>query len=238
MRALVNFHMKNYFKSNKFVFPLIFLVCYLGFAYSIIPYHVLSSFGMTACAVYLVMIWAGYNFCAAEEEAIGQILLLKARSYSRVWASKMVCMVWLALAAALIAMGYPLITGLINHSKIFIRPVTIADVGAGLLVQFLFGLTGGMLGLVFNGQVKRSRKFVLVLIPIFGLMGLIRDVVQEKYGWTKLITWLFPPLYHTITYMNKNEYPGTALLLPLISLLIYLAAEAVIYLLESHYSSY
>lgn len=227
---ILNYKLQEYRKSNKWIFPMLMFICYLGMAYTFPPYYIHSSYALSATVAYFLMVWSGYSVHDSSNPVIEQIIFLKAQKKVYSYLSKVVVVVIIAIIYSFIGTVFPLVV-LRDQTAAYGREVLMADIIVSFLVHTIFSIAGGMIGLIFSSISFVNQKLIFLLTPIYALLGLIGGAIVAKLPVLRVILWLCPPLEPVIEVMNQNEYmTGALLLFPLGVMSVYLLCQGIIYI--------
>lgn len=231
--GLIKYNFKSYVKSNRYILPFAAFLIYLLSAYSVVPYDVLPNYALSSYAAYFIMAWIGYSFGTLENEMTEQIILLKVKNTSSYYISRIIFLLIVTLIFSIAGTFYPILLGKIIKVHVFKRSLISADIFISILSHLIYGIIGAMIGLMFTGRMFKSKKAVLIIIPVFALMGVIMRSITDSFPLSRIITWIFPPVYMFTEAMTKYDYLKVNLMIfPFFILLFYLAAEIFFYLYE------
>ena len=100
---LIRYHFHSYFKSSKFVMPVVILAVVLYCMYTIMPVGIVDSFSISCVYLFLIMVWAGLSYNTLEEPVSEQLMILRVRSETSYYLSCSMFLILLGMLAALIS---------------------------------------------------------------------------------------------------------------------------------------
>lgn len=229
--SVIYYKFQEYRKSNKWVFPILMFFCYLAMAYTFPPYYIHSSYALSATVTYFLMVWGGYSVYDSSFLEIEQIIYLKARKKIYSILGRLFVIIMLAILYAFIGTIFPMAV-LRDKVAVYGREVVWLDIAVALIIHLMFGIAGGLIGLIFRSITFVYPKLVLLITPLYALLGLISGPILKKAPLLKVILWISPPLEPIIKVMNQNEYMTVSLLLIPVGVFgIYLVCQVIVYLI-------
>lgn len=235
MVSVIRYNICSYLRSNRFVLPLLVFVCYFPFAYTILPVGILSGYTLSACMVYFVMVWIGASFGQSEPVVMEQLVRLKVRKGWHMAAGRFAFIALASLLLALVSFLFPLLYGAAIGTWVFTRSMYCADIVVIVGEHLLFGFLGGMAGLTITRLIT-SRKLMLLAVPLFSAMGLLRQALEADFPLSVCVTWIFPPVHYMTGLMANMELVDiNTCIRPFSALVLYGAAEVLLYYLVFRY---
>ncbi len=230
LKAIFRYERDKLLHSGRFVLPTLLLLGYIAAGYAIAPLNILSSFSICALILFALMLSMGVMLSTLSEPMVEQTMLIKLRHPSYLYLGKALLIAVLALVFALTAVLLPLLINLLNHSKLFIRPVVFSDIVSGLVLFWLTGFSGGMLGLLFNPRLLPGRKIAVLLSVLAGLIAIAKGGLIDALPALRYPLILLPPIYDACTAYSADLYFSLGHAWPpLLWLTAYSAAEITTY---------
>lgn len=206
MKSLLNYHIKMYIKSNKFIAPFLFWIVFLSFNYMVKPSSYLPSIGFSGMILYFIMIWVSFSYMDSEDTVSEQIIILKIQSAGKYYISKILFLLIISVGLSLVGDIYPLFKHILNDNSLFTRNLTVCDMICSFLLLSSFTFLGCALGSMFHPRIVSDRKIAVVLVLLAGLLGYVKGPLCENTPVLKFILWIFPPVYDIIVQFNELEY--------------------------------
>lgn len=230
LSAMTLFEWKKINMSGKWSFPFVLLIIYLGFSYTFAPSGVLDSFALSAYVLFVLMISFGLIVDSIDSKMVDASILVKAgRKQSIFYQAKILSIGIYSLIGSVIAMLVPSLRYLISGTNFFLREFVISDIISGLVIHIFMGLAGGLFGLMMNGRIIARRSVAVILCTLFALTNIIKGSVNTDMPWTKLITWMLPPVYDLVDQYGGANYFYTGLMPIFLWMFLYIVFEIIVY---------
>lgn len=232
LSALFRYEKDKLLHSGKFVLPLLLLIGYLGIAYAIAPLSILDSFSICALVVFALMLAMGVMLGTLNEPAIEQTMLVKLRRPYYLYLGKVLLAAAVSLVFALVAALGPLLLHVLDGFNLFTRPVVFSDIASGIVLFWLTGLCGGILGLLANPRILPGRKSAVLLSTLIGLLTIVKGALVKAIALLQYVLWLLPPVYDASAAYSAQDYFSLRHTWPLLLwLAAYIAAETAAYVI-------
>lgn len=232
LNALFRYEKDKLLHSGRFVMPLLLLVGYIGIAYAIAPLSILDSFSICSLVVFMLMLSMGVMLGALREPAIEQTMLVKLPRPYYLYLGKVLLTAVVSLVFALVSALGPLLLHVLGGFNLFTRPVVFSDIAAGIVLFWLTGLCGGMLGLFANPRMLPGRKSAVLFSTLIGLLIIVKGALLKAAAALQYVLWLLPPIYDaSVAYSAENYFSFTHAWPFLLWLAAYTVAEITMYVL-------
>lgn len=206
LRALLKYHTSVYIKSSKYVMPIVlWLICMQVF-YTMIPVFVVSSFVTSMGFLFFIMVWVGRTYTEIEDSVSEQLLILKVKSEHLYYMSKIVFLSLVGTVFAVVGLVYPLLQNVLTGYRLYTRPITMLDVVSALVLHILVAVLGGMVGTIFHHRIMKERRIGVILTFSLALMSIVKGALIQDLPVSRIIMWVFPPLYDTMVCFRDQDY--------------------------------
>lgn len=226
IKEIIKYEGRIYFKSNKFVMPLVVLLCFLYFTYTIAPIDIVDMFTMSSVFTFFLMIWVGLSYSDSENTALKQIIILKVQSEKRVYIAEILFLNILGIIAGSISMLVAATQNAVSNFHLFSRALTIQDVVKGFILHVFCAFLGGAIGSFFHPRIV-NRKLAVLCCTLMGILAVTKEAIDSTFLPFRLISWLFPPISNVIRIfagMDSFHISGlfiSALLLGVYGVILY-----------------
>ncbi|BBI36045.1 hypothetical protein [Cohnella abietis] len=200
MTETMRFSLKYYFRSHKYIAPLIIYVLSIIFIYSIVPNPVMPSYSLTATLLFVISVWIGHGYIDVEDEVQQLITALHMGSVRKYYLSKIVVLFGVLTVLAIVTVLYPIV-----FNK-FVRAPTLSEGISGCLSHILLSFMGASLAFLFTSKTVKKLSyavaglFVVVVLCLAGA-GIVKLVPPE----IAFLGWLLPPVYRIMDVLNNYE---------------------------------
>ena len=226
MRAAFTYLFRYYFRSYRYVAPLIVYMTAIVFIYGVVPNPVLSSYGFTSTVLFLAMAWLCFTYIDVEDRTQQAITALHLGNITKYYAAKMAVIALIGTALALCTTVYPIV-----FDK-FSAPPTAEQFIVGLVSHLLLSYLGISISAMFT-----SKWFPKLNYSILGLF-LVLSISLAGSGITErmpdpfaFVTWLIPPTYRVMAMLNKDaDIDAQEALIAFSAVLIYVFALQFIFI--------
>lgn len=225
--SVLKYNLKMYMKSYKYIMPFLVFIIYMGVSYYIIPVSIVGSMISSATVIFALMTWIGFTYCNNVDLIAEEVLILKLKSHTRYWISKIIFMSVIGLFFSVLSIVIPIICNLIY--KIFKDPVTFSDVFVSFLIHMLLSIIGALIGMLLQPRIISNRKIAMIGAIFIVLMSIVKEPVNNAFPYAKYIMWFFPPINEiSKAYLNLTHFNMSNLIIPLIIMIIYIFIESFI----------
>lgn len=206
LKVLLKYHADVYLGSSKFVMPIVlWIICMLVF-YTILPVFVVSGFVVSMGFLFFIMVWVGRTYTELEDPVSEQLLILKVRSVHLYNTSKIIFLGLVGIVFSFIGVGFPLIQNVMTKYQLFTRPITTEDVLSALILHILVALLGALVGIILHPRIMKERRMAVILTFALALMGIVKGSFIQDMPVTRLVMWVFPPLYDAMVCFRDQDY--------------------------------
>lgn len=225
--SVLKYHFKMYMKSYKYIMPFLFLWIYIAMTYWMKPLDFVGSMISSATLIFALMVWIGFTYCNSADLIAEEVLILKLKSHTCYWISKIIFMSVVGLFFSILSMGFPLIINLI--SNIFKYPVTFSDLFVSLIIHILFSIIGALIGMLLQPRMLSNRKMAMLGAIFIVVMSIAKEQVLKEFAYAKYVMWVFPPINEiSKAYLNLIHFNIHNLIMPLIIMIMYIFIESFI----------
>ena len=199
MKALLNYHFKNYLRVYKYIPPLTVFIIMLIVNYTFIPNPILDSYSFTSLVLFFLMGWVTISIMHTEDEEQKQITLLHAKNPGLYYLSLVIICVMVGLLFSVVSVLYPI---LINA----FRPgLQIIHILAGIFSHFSLALLSIGLSLFFTREfVKNSINTWWGVICVL-VITLVLAIAKIDILDNQLFHWTLPPLRTALELMSMRD---------------------------------
>ena len=232
LSTLFRYEKDKLLHSGRFVLPLLLLFGYIGIAYAIAPLSILDSFSICTLVVFALMLAMGVMLGALSEPAIEQTMLVKLPRPYYLYLGKVLLAAAVSVVFALVAALGPLLQHVLGGFNLFTRPVVFSDIASGIVLFWLTGLSGGILGLLANPRILPGRTSAVLLSTLIGLLTIVKGALVRAISVLQYVLWLLPPVYDaSVAYSAENYFSLSNTWPLLLWLAAYIIAEIAAYVL-------
>lgn len=200
MIAAISYLFRYYFRSYRYVAPLMVFVTVVIFIYGIVPNPVLSSFGFTSTALFLASAWLCFAYIDVEDHTQQMITVLHMGSVTKYYAAKLSVMALIGTALAVSTTIYPIL-----FDK-FVHQPTATEFVVGLVSHLLLSYLGIAIAALFTSKLIRKLNYSILglfLMMSLSLAGMgISDRLPDGLSF---LTWIIPPLNLILEMLNQDE---------------------------------
>lgn len=224
MRTLTNllsYHRLSYFKSSKFLMPLVWLLLLqLGIYTTPRPIGLMDSIFMSCMYTFLIALWVGLSYNTLENEVGEQLMILRIKSDSLYYVSCSLFLLLLSIGIGLISAIAPLIAAIVSQQTLFDRPFEANDFFCGLLLLVACAFSGSALGSLLHPRILKDKKLILLVALFLVVFVHARLAMIKELPWLKFILWLVPPVADISTRYPVSTAFSLTITLQLFSVLM------------------
>ncbi|NMF07212.1 hypothetical protein ACUH7Y_17680 [Clostridium beijerinckii] len=225
--SVLKYNFKMYMKSHKYIMPFFIFIIYMVMAYSIRLLDIVGSMVSSAAFLFALMTWIGFTYYSNIELIAEEVLILKLKSHTRYWISKIIFMGVVGGFFSILSVGLPIIYNLICN--VFKYPVTFSDIFVSFIIHMFLSVIGALIGMLLQPRIISNRKMAILGAIFIVLMSIIKGPVINEVPYSKYVMWIFPPINEVSTaYLNLMHFNIPSLIMPLIIMIIYIFIESFI----------
>ncbi|MBP1044977.1 hypothetical protein I6N96_01705 [Enterococcus sp. BWM-S5] len=192
---LLNYQRLSYFKSSRFVMPLVWLLLLQLAIYTTPrPIGLMDSIFMSCMYTFLIAMWVGLSYNNLEDEVGEQLLILRVKSETVYYLSISVFLLILSAIISLISAIAPLIAAIVSQQTLFDRPFETNDFFCSLLLLFSCACAGSALGSLLHPRIIKDKKLILLTALFLVVFSSARLAMVREYSFLKFILWVIPPV--------------------------------------------
>ncbi|OCB00566.1 hypothetical protein [Clostridium beijerinckii] len=225
--SVLKYNFKMYMKSHKYIMPFFIFIIYMVMSYSIRLLDIVGSMVSSAAFLFALMTWSGFTYYSNIELIAEEVLILKLKSHTRYWISKIIFMGVVGAFFSILSVGLPIIYNLICN--VFKYPVTFSDIFVSFIIHMFLSIIGALIGMLLQPRIISNRKMAILGAIFIVLMSIIKGPVINEVPYSKYVMWIFPPINEVSTaYLNLMHFNIANLIMPLIIMIIYIFIESFI----------
>lgn len=234
LRALLSYEIDKVKHGKKLIIPVIILIAFLFFNYSIKPLEVLPSFSTTSMVIFAVMAMFGVMYNDIDYSMIESAMLVSMKKKWMLYAGRILMIVVMSIIASVVSILYPVINSILNDGTLFSRALNVKDILSGIILCSLTGITGGIFGLIANKRILHKRELVIGVTLLFVIFTAAKEAIMTGVV-MRIIYIIFPPVYDLGYVYSDTKYLDITALLPYIGWnLIFIVIESVVYIYSMH----
>ncbi|WP_243146002.1 hypothetical protein [Clostridium chromiireducens] len=189
------------------------------------PVDIVGSMISSAAFIFALMAWIGFTYCNDVELIAEEVLILKLKSHTRYWISKIIFMSIVGIFFSILSIGLPIIYNLICN--IFKYPILFSDVLVSFLIHVPLSIIGALIGMLLQPRIISNRKMAILGAIFVVLMSIVKGPVITEFPYAKYIMWVFPPINEiSQAYLNFMHFNISNLIIPFIIMMIYIFIES------------
>ncbi|MED3574591.1 hypothetical protein [Cytobacillus praedii] len=222
MSAFVRYELLNFIRSLKFIPPVVLYLAWIFILYAYKNVPILSSYGVSSIAIYLVMTWIAMGMLSIEEESEKHILFSHLGSKWRFLRGKWYALLLMMVPLMLFAVFFPIFTGSFNAE------MTIEYYLLTFFCHTVFAILGALVGTLFSATRLADKKYAWLSAVFVLVCSLASKSLIETAVFLKWILWIFPPVFNVIEHMDNDFNVNNGLWLDLIFVIAYIVLAAII----------
>lgn len=192
---LVRFNMALFFKSPRFVVPLLAEIIFLFVMYygNNGKYDISAVLFITVFFSFCLMLWVGNIIISLKNERLEQILLLKTDKYA-LSISELLFVAALSFLVTIVCYVIPMTVNYIGNGCLIKQHIQVYNVLCTLMIVWLGGIIGGVIGSLFHNNIVKDRKTVVLTTILIAILTLSREAIVAQVNWAKYMLFMLPPL--------------------------------------------
>lgn len=192
---LVRFNMALFFKSPRFVVPLLAEIIFLFVMYygNNGKYDISAVLFITVFFSFCLMLWVGNIIISLKNERLEQILLLRTDKYA-LSISELLFVAALSFLVTIVCYVIPMTVNYIGNGCLIKQHIQVYNVLCTLMIVWLGGIIGGVIGSLFHNNIVKDRKTVVLTTILIAILTLSREAIVAQVNWAKYMLFLLPPL--------------------------------------------
>lgn len=192
---LVRFNMALFFKSPRFVVPLLAEIILLFVMYygNNGKYDISAVLFITVFFSFCLMLWVGNIIISLKNERLEQILLLRTDKYA-LSISELLFVAALSFLVTIVCYVIPMTVNYIGNGCLIKQHIQVYNVLCTLMIVWLGGIIGGVIGSLFHNNIVKDRKTVVLTTILIAILTLSREAIVAQVNWAKYILFMLPPL--------------------------------------------
>lgn len=192
---LLSYHCLSYFKSSRFLMPLVWLLLLqLGIYTTPRPIGLMDSIFMSCMYTFLIAMWVGLSYDTVENEVGEQLMILRIKSETVYYISSALFLFLLSAVISLISALAPLLAAIISQQTLFDRPYETNDFFCSLLLLLSCSFTGSALGSLLHPRIWKDKKLILLVALFLVVFTHARLAMIKEMPFLKFVLWLVPPI--------------------------------------------
>lgn len=206
LKAIYKFEKDKLIHSSKMVVPFILLITYIGCSYTVAPLMILESFSVASLVVFALMVSVGIMYGDMNYEMIDQTIFVKLPKKEYFYFGKIMIMGEVSMVFALFSVFIPVIIHACSGFALFKRSIVFSDICSGIILFWLIGMSGSLVGLIANQRIIKQRKNAILLCTFLTIVAIVKEPINSKFIIAKFLTWLLPPVYDLSVFYCKDTY--------------------------------
>ncbi len=192
---LVRFNMALFFKSPRFVVPLLAEIIFLFVMYygNNDKYDISAVLFITVFFSFCLMLWVGNIIISLKNERLEQILLLRTDKYA-LSISELLFVAALSFLVTIVCYVIPMTVNYIGNGCLIKQHIQVYNVLCTLMIVWLGGIIGGVIGSLFHNNIVKDRKTVVLTTILIAILTLSREAIVAQVNWAKYMLFMLPPL--------------------------------------------
>lgn len=189
---LVRFNMALFFKSPRFVVPLLAEIIFLFVMYygNNGKYDISAVLFITVFFSFCLMLWVGNIIISLKNERLEQILLLRTDKYA-LSISELLFVAALSFLVTIVCYVIPMTVNYIGNGCLIKQHIQVYNVLCTLMIVWLGGIIGGVIGSLFHNNIVKDRKTVVLTTILIAILTLSREAIVAQVNWAKYILLCF-----------------------------------------------
>ncbi|MGN7477983.1 hypothetical protein ACTHOQ_09005 [Solibacillus silvestris] len=199
MSAFIQYQLISFVRSLKFIPPFIafFVWVFILYAYKNVP--ILSSYGASSIAMYLIMTWITMSIFTLDEESEKHILISHLKRKVSYLFGKWLTILVVMLPLLLFAIFFPIIT------ESFKGNMSLMLYAYAFYSHLVFMTFGILVGTLFSATKLATKKYAWLSAVLIIVISLSAKSIIEISLFFKWILWVFPPVFKVIGYMEGED---------------------------------
>lgn len=192
---LVRFNMALFFKSPRFVVPLLAEIIFMFVMYygNNGKYDISAVLFITVFFSFCLMLWVGNIIISLKNERLEQILLLRTDKYA-LSISELLFVAALSFLVTIVCYVIPMTVNYIGNGCLIKQHIQVYNVLCTLMIVWLGGIIGGVIGSLFHNNIVKDRKTVVLTTILIAILTLSREAIVAQVNWAKYMLFMLPPL--------------------------------------------
>jgi hypothetical protein len=184
--------------------PLVTFLVVLGVLYSFRPVPVLSSYAITAMALYPIAAWISLVLLGSEDETQREVSAVHAGGLRRVYLAKLASIVLAVVALTVVALLVPELLHEFTHQP------TAAQLLLGVLAHLTSAVPAILIGALFSNPIVRRQGYALGGVLLCLLTIPADDLRGVPQGFWRLVGHLLPPPLAIMRALSDTDSAGRA----------------------------
>ena len=223
MSAFIRYQLISFVRSLKFIppFAIFFVWVFILYAYKNVP--ILSSYGASSIAMYLIMTWITMSIFTLDEESEKHILISHLKRKVSYLFGKWLTILVIMMPLLLFAIFYPIFT------ESFKGDMSLKLYVYAFYSHLSFMTFGILVGTLFSATKLATKKYAWLSSVLIIVVSLSSKSIIEISSFFKWIMWIFPPVFKVIGYMEGEDQVllNTSVIIDSVFVAIYLIIVAV-----------
>lgn len=199
MKGFFIYQLLSYFRSLKWIPPVVvyFIWVFVFYTYQGVP--ILSSYAVTSVALVFISTWVTMGIFSLENESEKQLLFVQLSSKLRYLYGKWCICVLVVILLLIFAIFYPILI------QAFKLPVKSIHFGLTLYGHFYSALSGIFVGSLFSATAFAQKKYSWLAAMLVNIIAVVSEGIIERFTILKWPLYLFPPIGKLTTYFQKGD---------------------------------
>lgn len=206
MISMMKYRLHRYFYSSRPVFPLIIMLCFLGFMYSMKPVDVCSSYILSGVFQFVLLTLVTLSMSGSEETVEEQLLLLHGNKWRAYCVSREMTLCMISFLYGALLAFVPVFLNCINQFSLYKRTLTFSDVAVGTMIIIGSGLAGAAIGDVLQPRIMSGRKMAVTATVGLLILSIAKDAVIDKYRFLTILGTFLPSVMKPARDLGNGDY--------------------------------
>ncbi|GIN70234.1 hypothetical protein J14TS2_07090 [Bacillus sp. J14TS2] len=199
MKGFFIYQLLSYFRSLKWIPPVVvyFIWVFVFYTYQGVP--ILSSYAVTSITLLFISTWITMGIFSLENESEKQLLFVQLSSKLRYLCGKWCICLLVVIPLLIFAIFYPILI------QAFKLPVTPIHFGFTLYGHFYLALSGIFVGSLFSATGFAQKKYSWLAAMLVNIITIVSEGMIERLTILKWPLYLFPPIGKLISYFQEGD---------------------------------
>lgn len=156
-------------------------------------YDISAVLFITVFFSFCLMLWVGNIIISLKNERLEQILLLRTDKYA-LSISELLFVAALSFLVTIVCYVIPMTVNYIGNGCLIKQHIQVYNVLCTLMIVWLGGIIGGVIGSLFHNNIVKDRKTVVLTTILIAILTLSREAIVAQVNWAKYMLFMLPPL--------------------------------------------
>lgn len=199
MSAFVRYQLISFIRSLKFIPPTAIFLAWIFILYTYKNAPILSSYGVSSIALYLIMTWLTMSIFTLDEESEKHILFSHLKKKERYLLGKWLTLMIVMIPLLLFAVFFPILTDSFKgnmSAKLYMFT---------FYSHFVFVVFGILVGTLFSATQFATKKYAWLSAVLTVVISLSSKSILEISALFKWVLWIFPPTFKVVGHIESAD---------------------------------